>query len=305
MAQLKRLWVGMLTHDVSDSGTDSPIVLIINTAGGRGDKLHHTFPNTEQKDQQEGQANLYKVKEDDFAPQSFDLTVDTDDINTSSIRVGIRGADKWRPKSFVVWGEQKDDGAIIPLVLNTDLQPFVSFAGSLGAIELSTDASEGKLSFSPRPVQPGSADTQIRRLLMLMTTADEDDAGTDDKIEIRITTSAGTLVVAHEIPDTSQDDQEKAQANFYFVPVITPFTRNDLNDDSIRLSIKGDDAWLPNRFFLFGLDEEERDPDFLVPLIHLPGWPFGWLSTDHEEGEDSYTLPLVDLLVSGIEKKAI
>ncbi len=134
---------------------------------------------------------------------------------------------------------------------------------------------------------------------MVMITADEDDAGTDDDIELQITTIDGRLVVNHVFPDTSQDDLERAQANFYYVPVSTPFTRAELNADSVRLSILGDDAWLPARLFLFGLSEDEggQPPEFVVPLVHLPTWPLGTLSTDAGEGARSVTLPLLDNIV--------
>ena len=91
MSDLKTVWFGMLTDDSDDSGTDSSIVLIINVRGGRFDVLHRTFPDTEQNDQEQGQANLYEITEDDFEPQPFvGSTVDPQDLNASSIRIGIR-----------------------------------------------------------------------------------------------------------------------------------------------------------------------------------------------------------------------
>lgn len=299
MSDLKTVWFGMLTDDSDDSGTDSPIVLIINVRGGRFDVLHRTFPDTAQSDQEQGQANLYEITEDDFEPQAFvGSTVDPQDLNASSIRIGIRGNDLWRPKSVFIWGEQKD-GLIVPLALDTELRGDIGIAGQLVNVDLSTDASEGKLSFAPSRIQLGTATTVIRRLLMLVTTADVDDAGTDDDIALQITTIDGRLVVDHVFPDTSQADLERAQANLYYVPVSTPFNRTELNADSIRLSIKGNDAWLPSRLFLFGLSEDEtgQPPEFAVPLVHLSAWPLGTLSTDREEGQGSVTLPLLDNIV--------
>jgi hypothetical protein len=299
MSDLKTVWFGMLTDDSDDSGTDSPIVLIINVRGGRFDVLHRTFPDTAQSDQEQGQANLYEITEDDFEPQAFvGSTVDPQDLNASSIRIGIRGNDLWRPKSVFIWGEQKD-GLIVPLALDTELRSDIGIAGQLVNVDLSTDASEGKLSFAPSRIQLGVATTVIRRLLLLVTTADVDDAGTDDDIALQITTTDGRLVVDHVFPDTSQADLERAQANLYYVPVMTPFSRTELNADSIRLSIKGNDAWLPNRLFLFGLSEDEtgQPPEFAVPLVHLPAWPLGTLSTDQEEGQGSVTLPLLDNVI--------
>ncbi|SDZ88046.1 hypothetical protein [Nitrosospira multiformis] len=299
MSDLKTVWFGMLTDDSDDSGTDSSIVLIINVRGGRFDVLHRTFPDTEQNDQEQGQANLYEITEDDFEPQPFvGSTVDPQDLNASSIRIGIRGNDMWRPKSVFIWGEQKD-GLIVPLALNTELQGDVGIAGQLVGVALSTDSGEGKLSFAPARVQLGDQTVVIRRLLILLTTADVDNAGTDDDIALRITTADGRVAVDHVFPDTSQDDLEQAQANFYFASVDIPFTRAELNADSIRLSIKGNDAWAPARLFLFGLSEPEggQPPEFVVPLVHLPKWPLGALSTDTGEGQESVVLPLLDNII--------
>lgn len=291
MSVLIRLRVGMLTDDSRHAGTDSRIVLIIKEAGSRHDVLHYTFPDTAQRDQERGQANLYEVNRDEFIHLFSPGVIDTEKLDSSSFRVGIRGNDLWRPKSFVIWGED-DEGAIIPLAIDTNLQPQGTF-GPPGAVTLSTDASEGKLSFPLPRVGLGSASTPIRRLLMLMTTADEDHAGTNDEFELQITTSDGRLVVDHTSTDTPQDDQERAQANLYFVPVRIPFNRSELNADSIRLRINGDDKWLPASFFLFGLDTDEGEPEFLVTLVHLRTWPFGGLSTDSEEGVESVRLPLL------------
>lgn len=272
MAHLRRVWAGMLTKNTRDSGTDSRIVLIINQTGI--ERLHHTFADTPQRDQEQGQANLYElnVSGSNIVPQLLDH---------SSIRVGIRGDDLWRPEHFVVWGQRFVDGAIIPLAIETDLRDGIS-----------TDQGEGNLSFPLRLVDLGSPNMRIRRLLMLMTTSNRDNAGTDSPIELQIT-SGGSLVVDFDIPNTPQDEQEKGQANLYFVPVPTPFTKNSLNDNSIRLRIKGDDAWLPDSFFLFGLDDATGRPEYLVPLVHLRTWPYGWMSTDSSEGEPSVTLSLV------------
>ena len=199
----------------------------------------------------------------------------------------------WRPKSVFIWGEQKD-GLIIPLALDTELQGEVGIAGQLVNVRLSTNPGKGKLSFAPTRVQSGAANTVIRRLLVVMTTADKEDAGTDDKIQLRIVNSDGLLAVNHIFPDTSQSDQERAQANLYYVPVNIPFSKTELSRDSIRLSILGRDAWLPDRFFLFGLSEEEggQPPEFVVPIVHLPTWPLSTLSMQPGEGQEEVILPI-------------
>jgi hypothetical protein len=61
-------------------------------------------------------------------------------------------------------------------------------------------------------------DRLMRRLLVVMTTADKEDAGTDDKIVLRIVNSDGLLAVNVFFPDTSQRDLERAQANLTTCP---------------------------------------------------------------------------------------
>jgi hypothetical protein len=70
--------------------------------------LHRTFPDTKQEDQERGQANLYEITQDDFEQQAFiGATVDPQDLNASSIRIGIRGEDSGRPKSVFIWVNRK------------------------------------------------------------------------------------------------------------------------------------------------------------------------------------------------------
>ncbi len=54
---LRRVFTAMLTRNTDGTGTNSRIVLIINDNGI--DRLHHTFSDTSQDDQERGQANLY------------------------------------------------------------------------------------------------------------------------------------------------------------------------------------------------------------------------------------------------------
>jgi hypothetical protein len=87
---------------------------------------------------------------------------------------------------------------------------------------------------------------------------------------------------------------ERAQANFYYADVTGVIIRTNLTDRSIELSINGNDAWLPASLFLFGLDARESETvRFVTPLVHITKWPFGFLSTDTNEGRPSVALPLV------------
>ena len=159
---------------------------------------------------------------------------------------------------------------------------------------LSTDRDEGRTSFCVKRVQPGDDFTAVLRLILLLTTADEDDAGTDDTITLKITDTFGRVVVEETIADTFQNDLEQGEANFYYVEVSGGIIRTNLDGNSIQLSINGDDAWRPASVFLFGLDAREGETVTVVtPLVHLPEWPFGTLSTDGGEGRASVALPVV------------
>ena len=206
----------------------------------------------------------------------------------------------WKPEAALVWGrERRDEGQIVPLAFVSQLQPFISIGGTLANVELSTDADEGATSFRVPSVQPGGPTMIIRELVVAMLTSDEDDAGTDDLLNLRITTLDGRVVVDHDMRDTDQDDQEQGQANMYFVPVITPFSKSELGERSIELSIRGDDAWLPASFFIFGTnDERTAFPEQPEPLVHVETWGFGSMSTDSSEGTASVVLPLVQSAIA-------
>ena len=133
--------------------------------------------------------------------------------------------------------------------------------------------------------------TQINRI-MLVTGTNVGDSATDSPINVRITRGGDEVVVDHTVPDTPQPDLEGAEGNVYFLPVLQPFTRSQLTDASIVLSIQGDDAWLPIVVTMFGLDTTSGNPGRMVPLVYFDGWPFGALSTDSDEGTASVILPL-------------
>jgi hypothetical protein len=59
---LRRLWVGMLTRNEEDAGTDSQIALTVMEDSA--DRLYHLSPDTSQNDQERGQPNLYEVPEE-------------------------------------------------------------------------------------------------------------------------------------------------------------------------------------------------------------------------------------------------
>jgi hypothetical protein len=268
MSHLDRIWTGITTRTAEDSGTDDAIEIVINENGI--DRLRRTIGDTEQDDLEDGGANLYTM---DVAANN----IVPENLTNSSIRVGLKGGDAWRPEDIFMWGRRLTGGAVIPLALETNI-----------TTQLSTEAGEGASSMPLRRVALGARTMQINRLFMLMTTSTSDDAGTDNTITLQITTTG--LVVDFDSEDTSQEDLETSQANFYEVPVITSFSKASIA--MIRLEINGNDGWLPSSFFLFGVDDAEGRPEFVVPLVHLPSWAFGWMSTDSSEGVTRVQLPL-------------
>ena len=115
---------------------------------------------------------------------------------------------------------------------------------------------------------------------------------TNSPIELQIT-AGGNLVLSQKIPDTTQDDEEQYTANWYFFNTA-PFTRGDvLSNGEIRLkNILGTDAWVPKTLFVFGLDTPEGRPNEVVPLVAIPNWALGTLSSDEDEGKPSIPLPV-------------
>lgn len=279
---LSRLRVAMLTRSQTDSGTDNRISLSINVGGA--ELLNHVFPDTIQEDQDSAYANLYEVNVEGKGIEPGSLT-------DSSVRLKILGDDAWRPEHFFAWGEvppstARQNTGIFPLLIETGITQ-----------TLSTDQNEGVPDIPLRLVEKGGNGMRIRRLLILLTTNGTAGFPFWDSLEIQIV-SNDRLVALFEIDNVMR--RSPGEANFYTMPVIFPFTKSGLNNDSITLRIKGySREWLPASFFLFGLDNASGRPESIVPLVHLPRWPFGTMKPDTTSGSDSRTLPLVQENVTG------
>jgi hypothetical protein len=261
----------MLTKNFENSGTNSHIVLIVNQNGI--DKVNDPYGNTSQDDQEKGQANVYgQYVEDD--------EISRENLNNSSFRIAIQGNDAWRPEHYFIWGYDKDDEVICPLAVEMDINT-----------TLSTDYSEGVISLPIRSVAIGSNNMVIRRLAIFVVTRDTGNAGTNSPVNLQIN-SGGNLIFNYDFPDTPQKDLERGQANLYIAPVGIPFRKRDLDDQSLLLSIKGTDFWLPHSMTIFGLNQDSDRPTAMVTLSYKT-WTFqGHMSTDPAEGDASVVLPL-------------
>jgi hypothetical protein len=266
---IRDLWIAALTSTQSDSGSDDELVSIINQ--NERDIVHRDLGFG---DSATGGGKLYHhdISESLFEPET-----------DFYMRIGIRGSDAWRPSVIAAWGERLETGAVVPLGYDETLD-----------VVLSTDSSEGRISLPVPRIRPGEIRSDINRV-MLVTGTGFGDFGTDSPIHVRIVVEGGEVVVNHTIPDTSQDDFDAAEGNVYFIPVIRQFTRSQLTDTSIEISIEGDDAWRPIVVVIFGLNTSSGQPTRMTPLVHLHPWGTQVLSRDLSEGVPSVTLPLAPI----------
>lgn len=268
MPFMRKLWVATQTSTRDDSGSDDELVAIINK--DNEDVIHIDLAFRESET---GGGNLYAhdVADAGVVPEDYYM------------RIGIRGSDAWRPQMICAWCERFTNGEIVLLGYDEELD-----------IVLSTDSSEGRISLPLRLASNGRIRTEINRILLITGTGPGDFA-TDSPVHVRITRDNNTVVVDHTIPDTSQSDFESFEGNVYFIPVLNPFTRSQLTDTSIELSIEGNDAWRPIVVAMFGLDTASGQPGLIVPLVHVHPYTGPSLSTDTSEGQPSITLPLAPI----------
>jgi hypothetical protein len=266
MPELQYPWLTLaaLTRDVDDAGSPDQLNVTININGI--DVTVAEFVAEHPKTQgylQHAERNAH-----------FDRELFTN----SSVRIGNRGDNAWAPQHILLFG-LSELWTVVPIAMETDLTRW-----------LSSDANEGALTLPLRLIGPGDSGTLIHRLLVLVRTADEDDAGTDSPVRLQVKDSTGQLRMSELITDTQadtpQDDLEPGVANWYYLPVQTPFTKRDIEGiGGLELEILGRDAWLPDMLFVFGLDTPTGRPTNLVPLAFNPIWQHGTLSQDETEGK--------------------
>jgi hypothetical protein len=273
MSTIDVLWFAHLNRNTEDAGSDSTINLTINVDGE--DVLDRNFGSNVG----DGEAYLN-------GGSQLEAPFDSAALTNSSVRIGVRGDDAWSPGDVLVFGHslaEFNSGVAVPFAMESGLTEF-----------LSTDAPEGPLTVPLRRVDPGTSNTVIRRVLLLVHTQwSTEDSGTDSAIQLEVFVGEN-LVLREEIDDTSQSDLEKATSNWYVMNALVPFTRGEVQAGGrIALSILGDDAWKPIWLFVFGLDTASGRPNQVVSLVSRPVWGPRWMSTDTSEGD-----PSVDLMVT-------
>lgn len=274
MTKISSSFVVLLTKDQTNAGSNALPNLVINDGGIR-DNLQIALIDLNSTVRRRGQAHLY--------PINNDLELNLDRMSNSSIRLGIRGDDRWALERCMVWGIS-DQKVILPIGLDLGINKF-----------LSTDFREGDISIPIKRVKTGNRKTEINHLMFIVQTENQSfpgdakpkpekfETGTDDKIRLQVRTKDGNFLVDHIIENTPQDDLESGQSNFYLIPTKSSFRYKDLDSNSIQLSILGKDAWLPKKMFLFGIDRMQGEQQKIIPLVHLNKWENPRFSTDPKD----------------------
>jgi hypothetical protein len=131
-------------------------------------------------------------------------------------------------------------------------------------------------------------------LMLVAKTRDEDNAGTDDRHNLTITID-GVDVINSDFPFGLGEGIGRGETGFQeedFLGFSPAFDANDLTDSSIRLGIRGDDAWAPEHVLLIGRVPPEWSPGRSLPLA-IETDLTNWLSADRDEGHLTMPLRLV------------
>jgi hypothetical protein len=286
MVIIERPYLAVRTSNDEDAGTRSYLNLTINIDGSDVvdyDLLWRRDPS-DSVGIERGEAAIFYIRPEGGGPYEMVDPFESMSLTPSSIRLGIRAADDWHPEHVLLLGSTLRE--MIPLAVEVDQ-----------TVRLSTNDREGHLSMPVRPVSQGNSTTVIRRVLLLVSTDGwNDNAGTDDPIELQITAGGG-IVLQQQIHDTPQPDLEKGCFNWYGpFEAAVPFTRSDVaSNGGIQLRILGDNAWKPSQVLVYGFDTADGRPTEIVSLVAPPfgKWDMGWLSTDPNEGEDHKDLPVI------------
>jgi hypothetical protein len=116
-----------------------------------------------------------------------------------------------------------------------------------------------------------------------------DDAGSDSTINVTINVD-GEDVLDRDFGSNVGDGEAYLNGG---AQLDTPFDSAALTNSSVRIGIRGDDAWSPADILLFGHSQAEFDSGVAVPLALETGLT-EFLSTDPSEGPLTVPLRRVD-----------
>ena len=112
---------------------------------------------------------------------------------------------------------------------------------------------------------------QLNKIIVIHTTADESDAGTDADFALEIT-KPGTDV-RKEFPDLPYDERERGRTDIYEFDVSGDGVNSDDPVFSITMRMtSSEDGWLPQSIFVLG----ETTTGSTITLGAHPQWGGGW-----------------------------
>jgi hypothetical protein len=131
--------------------------------------------------------------------------------------------------------------------------------------------------------------TIVDDLWLAALTKNDDDAGSYNWFNLTINVDGGDVVdkdFALGLKHQGQAGLEESGS------LSTPFDSGDLTNSSIRLGIRGDNAWGPQHVLLLGRTQPDWVPGRIIPLaMEIDLTP--WLSSDSSEGHLTMPVRLV------------
>lgn len=125
-------------------------------------------------------------------------------------------------------------------------------------------------------------------------TKDEDDAGSNDRFNLSVNVD-GTDVLRHDLllgwnlPGQGPSGLRDGQAGLQEAEPQIPFAADKLTNSSVRVGLRGDDAWGPKHLLLIGREEAGFTPGRFLALA-METEIERWLSADSDEGR--LTMPV-------------
>lgn len=144
----------------------------------------------------------------------------------------------------------------------------------------------------------------VDNLWLAALTKDEDDAGSNNRFNLTINVDGidvfvqdfvigWTLVTQSPGNQTLRNGLRDGQAGIENSgPLEAPFESANLTPSSVRLGIRGDNAWAPEHVLLIGRTQPAFEPGRIVALA-METELSSWLSSDNDEGHLTMRLRLV------------
>jgi len=135
---------------------------------------------------------------------------------------------------------------------------------------------------------------EIEDLWLAALTKDEDDAGSKNRFNLTVNID-GTDVFRQDfllgwnLTAQAGTGLRDGQAGLEEAKPPAPFDSNKLTNSSVRLGLRGDDAWAPKHVMLIGRAQADSTPGPVLALAMETDIE-RWLSTDSDEGK--LTMPV-------------